>query len=101
MVKQIYPAMIVGAALALAASAAAAQTSNSAPPTVCRTVNGQLSCTQARPNGAAGNHAYDRWQNGAPTSSAGSSATPSPPPRDARRFPNYIGGYNAGYGFGK
>ncbi len=89
-----YAAIIAAIALSLAAPAVA-QTSGGSYPETCRNVAGHLSCTRAsRPRGAVGGHAYDRWQDG--SAAAGSETSP-----DNYRFPQYLGGHSAWYGFGR
>jgi len=101
-VQRIYRGTIIGLALALAAPAAIAQTqpSGGSSPTVCQTINGRVTCRSAnRTTGVPGRHAYERWNDDSVT---GGSANPAPAaPRAPPRFHTYIGGYNAGYGFGK
>jgi hypothetical protein len=90
---------ITTAALAAALLAqtlpAAAQWGSRYGAQTCRTVRGRFVCSYAYGSrGAAGGHAYERWSDGSAASGSGSSL-------DTYRFPQYLGGRDLWYGFGR
>jgi hypothetical protein len=88
-----YVAIVAGMALSLAAAPASAQTSGGYYPSSCRTINGHFVCNRSDGSGgAAGGHAYERWDNG-------SAATGSSAP-ERHYYPHSWGGYSTWYGFG-
>ncbi len=73
---------------------AAAQNGRTSAQT-CRNNRGYVVCDDAYSSRAAGGaHAYERW-------SDGSAATGRSGAADTYEFPQYLGGHNAWYGFGR
>jgi hypothetical protein len=88
-------AAVIAAVALLAQALPAAAQSGGSYAQACRYFHGRLVCSgPARPGGAVGSHVYERWSDGSPA--IGDSASP-----DTHRFPQYLGGHNAWYGFGR
>jgi hypothetical protein len=82
-------------AAALLAQAVPAQAASSYDAQTCRYLRGHLVCRDANSSrSVAGTHAYDRWSNGSPATSSGTSTY-------GYQFPQYLGGHNSWYGLGR
>ncbi len=88
-------AMAIAAIVLLWQTLPAAAQSGSGYAQTCRTNRGYIACDNAHASsGEVGSHAYERWGDGSPATGRSGSA-------DAYHFPQYLGGHNAWYGFGR